>query len=175
MPRGPSGIEFTRPPSYGNDMHSLLPADVESSLEGPPSYDEIMSSSLPEDHHTSNRPPTADYQAPSSFPADDRSFHPPRFSDYHIPKSYLIGEHRRIRPLVSIDQLKIHLALLRTFRNFRDKIEQSIIEERGRDIGIVFDGYRAEGTKAAVRNMSSDARWTWVVGLAVERLYHIAY
>lgn len=72
---------------------------------------------------------------------------------YSPPSSYNIGGQTLSAPLVTVEQLKAHLSLLRAFKNLRTVIEE------GKDPRI----------PEYARGLESIPRWGWFVGLAVER------
>lgn len=86
---------------------------------------------------------TADAELPKSEPL------PP----YEFPQKFSIGAHSIEGPLVTVSQVKGHLALLHAFANLRLKVE-----------GLDPD-------KDMITHMPRDKerRWGWYVGLAVER------
>lgn len=69
---------------------------------------------------------------------------------YEPPKRFTIGESTTLEPLVSIQQIKGHLALLRAFAELKTQIEN-------------YD------TSKVHKLSDADAKWAWFVGLAVER------
>ena len=125
----------------------------------PPPYNLVANDAPLADHFNAGRFGVEQMDPSSSLPA----------YSYHEPSTYAIGLNKNIPSLVSIDQLKTHLALLRAFRELRSRVENTVIGDEANDTGIVFEGDEADGTEATVRKMSSDARWAWIVGLAVER------
>ena len=74
---------------------------------------------------------------------------------YHAPTRYAIGDTVLDAPLVSIHQLKGHLALLRAFKALKTNIQ----DKRPDELQL----------PAAVNELDKDKRWAWFVGLAVER------
>ncbi|GJE98082.1 hypothetical protein PsYK624_143040 [Phanerochaete sordida] len=72
---------------------------------------------------------------------------------YRPPTSYSVGEHTLPNPLVSPEELRAHLCLLRAFRDLRTVVEGGQIGE----------------WPAMVRAWTPEQRWAWFVGLAVER------
>ncbi|KAI9569231.1 hypothetical protein HD554DRAFT_2020776 [Boletus coccyginus] len=69
------------------------------------------------------------------------------------PPAYVVGSQRAQRPLVSLEHVKGHIRLLRSFHNLRITVEDC------KDHRI--PGYAMK--------MDKDARWRWFVHLAVER------
>ena len=70
-----------------------------------------------------------------------------------LPPPYVVGTQHAQQPLVSPEQVKGHIRLLRAFYNLRITVED------GKDRRI--PGYAVK--------MDKDARWRWFVHLAVER------
>ena len=107
----------------------------------------------------------AKYLAPPPIPTKDQDGTPqppPSYSSatsndtppaYAPPSAYRIGAQTLSAPLVTVQQLKAHLCLLRAFKNLRTAIE--------------------EGTDPRIpdyaRDLEAVPRWGWFVGLAVER------
>lgn len=102
-------------------------------------------------------PPSYSTQAISSGPAGSRSLptdHPPA---YQIPHTYKIGAHI-LSPetaVVNITELKAHLALLRAFKDLRTNVEGKSPAELNLPV--------------VVESFDEKKRWSWFVGLAVER------
>ena len=80
------------------------------------------------------------------------AYNPP---PYTAPKAYRIGRSTFPDPLVSIPQVKAHLSLLRAFKALRTTVEEP-------DATVL-------GLTGVVKELPKDKRWTWFVGLAVER------
>ncbi|CAL1714258.1 unnamed protein product [Somion occarium] len=74
---------------------------------------------------------------------------------YSAPKSYKIGSRTLGSPLVDINQLKAHLALLHAFKLLRADIQSKSAEELE--------------LPAVVDRLGENERWAWFVGLALER------
>jgi hypothetical protein len=90
-------------------------------------------------------------------PADDSLQAPADPPTYPFPSSFQIGVLHTRNPLITPDQLKGHLALLRSFWALRVSVEgseQVKVDGRIPDWALKFD---------------KEARWAWFVGLAVER------
>lgn len=90
----------------------------------------------------------AEAPPPYATPSDNEN--PPAYSP---PSSYSINSRALSAPLVTIEQLKAHLSLLRAFKNLRD------VFDKGEDIRL----------PASARTLEPIPRWGWFVGLAVER------
>ncbi|KAG5636119.1 hypothetical protein H0H81_009051 [Sphagnurus paluster] len=82
---------------------------------------------------------------PPSYPAND----PP--PSYDFPETFTIGQKRTVRPLVSSQQVKGHLALLHAFVMLRTEIDT------------------LDDNTLPFIPTDTDRRWAWFVGLAVER------
>ncbi|TCD60359.1 hypothetical protein EIP91_010319 [Steccherinum ochraceum] len=74
---------------------------------------------------------------------------------YSGPPSYRIGDHDLKHPFVSIPQIKAHLALLRAFKELRTTVQET--------------DAKSLNLPPVVSELTKDKRWTWFVGLAVER------
>ncbi len=72
---------------------------------------------------------------------------------YSPPSSFTINGQSLSVPLVTIQQLKSHLCLLRAFKELRTVVEE------GKDARLPEN----------VRALEAPPRWGWFVGLAVER------
>lgn len=72
---------------------------------------------------------------------------------YTFPSTFTIGNGRTLAPLVTPEQLKGHLSLLRLFYNLRATIEA------GKD----------DRLPAWALQLEPERRWAWFVTLAVER------
>ncbi|KAJ3557417.1 hypothetical protein NM688_g1477 [Phlebia brevispora] len=90
-------------------------------------------------------------EPPPSYDAVVSNDNPPA---YGPPNSYRIGTYTFSAPLVTVEQLKAHLSLLRAFKGLRATVEE------GEDVRIP--------RLAAV--MEPSARWAWFVGLSVDRM-----
>lgn len=135
-----------------------LPLEDEKSVP-PPSYSSLaLDSSPPQVYDVKKLPPVfSDLSSSSSPPA------------YEAPTTYTIGSNINVPRLVPIDYLRTHLRLLKAFRELRDKIERSVAGEDVDDTRIVFEGENATSVEAVVKKMDGTTKWTWIVGLAVER------
>jgi len=71
---------------------------------------------------------------------------------YTPPTKFTIGKQTTLEPLVGIVQIKSHLALLHAFAELKKRVE-------GVDLARLPPHVPEQ----------SDRRWTWFVGLAVER------
>lgn len=100
-------------------------------------------------------PKAAEAQPPPSYATATENETPPAYTP---PSSYRIGGQQLTAPLVSVEQLKAHLSLLRAFKRLRTVIDE------GKD-GRLSD---------FARSMNPLPRWAWFVGLAVERCVHIS-
>lgn len=85
---------------------------------------------------------------------------------YNAPKTYSIGQHPTVAPLVPLKNLRSHLRLLKAFRELRDRVELSAQDGETK---IKFEGTDAASTEAVVKAADGKTKWTWIVGLAVER------
>ena len=74
---------------------------------------------------------------------------------YRAPVAYAIGDTVLHTPLINIGQLKAHLALLRAFKRLKTSIQDRSPDELHLPL--------------EVHELDKDKRWTWFVGLAVER------
>lgn len=72
---------------------------------------------------------------------------------YTFPTTFSIGAKKTDGPLVTVEQLKGHLALLRLFHNLREEIAA------GKDGRL----------PAWTMELEDDRRWGWFVALAAER------
>lgn len=90
------------------------------------------------------------YQAKEKTKVPDES--PPA---YQAPSVYRVGLSSLSNPLVTIPQLKAHLALLRAFKELRTTVQDTDAKVLGLPVIVV--------------ELTPDKRWTWFVGLAVER------
>ena len=75
---------------------------------------------------------------------------PPKYSP---PTSFVIGTKTLAEPLVHVNELKTHLALLRAFKVLRTTVEES----------------KATEWPELVQPLDPQQRWAWFVGLAVDR------
>jgi hypothetical protein len=75
---------------------------------------------------------------------------------YTPPTNFKIGIKTTAQPLVSIQQIKGHLALLNAFSELRNSIE---------------------GAEISVPRVANDkeGKWAWFVGLAVERCVVVSF
>lgn len=71
---------------------------------------------------------------------------------YSPPARYAIGKHRLAQSLVSLEDVKTHLALLAAFYGLQQKVEAG-----------------HPGFPGLANEMSAEQRWGWFVALAVER------
>lgn len=85
---------------------------------------------------------------PSTLDAKDSS--PPAYTA--LPE-YRIGTSVLTKPLVEIEQLKAHLALLKAFRELRTSVERCA----------------PAALPELARALTVSERWAWFVELAVER------
>ncbi|KAI0791997.1 hypothetical protein C8Q75DRAFT_805043 [Abortiporus biennis] len=101
-------------------------------------------------------PPPAYREAGNEFklPLANETPLPPT---YIAPSSYQIGLNILPKPLVSTEELKAHLALLRAFKLLRETVKERTAFELG--------------LPPAAHALEKDQRWAWFVGLAVERFY----
>lgn len=76
-------------------------------------------------------------------------------STYSGASSYRIGDKALKRSFVSISQIKAHLALLRAFKKLRTTVQES--------------DAKSLNLPPVVKELTEEKRWTWFVGLAVER------
>ncbi|KAI0311521.1 hypothetical protein OF83DRAFT_1150577 [Amylostereum chailletii] len=88
--------------------------------------------------------------APPAYTAQPAPPEPPA---YQPPTSYRIGPYTLTTPLVSVQHMQTHLALLRAFSDLRAAVQE------GTDPRFPY----------AVRGLEGERRWTWFVALAVER------
>lgn len=72
--------------------------------------------------------------------------------------TFTIGSRRVTRPLVSLEQLRSHLRLLRMFAIMRQKVEDPDS-----------DPQFAQMIPPLAKALSPDKRWEWFLELAVER------
>jgi hypothetical protein len=91
------------------------------------------------------------YTAQPSANVQDSDVPPPA---YTFPTTFRIGSLRTASPLVHTAQLKGHLALLHAFATLRSQVE-----------GLS----ETDELKRAQMPASKERRWSWFVGLAVER------
>ncbi|KAF8967533.1 hypothetical protein BDZ97DRAFT_1916819 [Flammula alnicola] len=91
-------------------------------------------------------PPPSYYKSLSGRPGEvDREL-----PSYHAPTTFAIGSTRTTEPLVKVAEVKDHLALLHSFAQLKNDVTAS---------------------KIVAEHMPSDneRRWSWFVGIAVER------
>ena len=74
-----------------------------------------------------------------------------------FPSSFSIGSHKLTKPLVSIEHVKAHLALLGAFAALRERIETCVPEEL------------PDSARGLLNTPEAPRRWVWFVTLAVER------
>lgn len=86
----------------------------------------------------------------ANVPQRDDNALPP---DYTFPTTFKIGNKQTLAPLVTPEQLKGHLGLLRLFHGLREGIEA------GKD----------DRLPAWSKQIDPERRWAWFVALAVER------
>lgn len=72
---------------------------------------------------------------------------------YTPPSAFAIGAKTLTNPLVQVQELKAHLALLRAFKDLRTTVEEG----------------KAGNWPPATHILDSAQRWAWFVGLAVDR------
>ncbi|GBE89583.1 hypothetical protein SCP_1602460 [Sparassis crispa] len=134
---------------------TVLPTRVAASASTSPSTTNTLPASTAVSSNIATPPkPAASRNAASS--ASSASFTTATASTntrstYIGPSAYHIGDATLHAPLVELDHLRAHLALLRAFKALRTLIEDAD------ELGL-----------QALR-MDSTARWAWFVGLAVER------
>jgi hypothetical protein len=73
-----------------------------------------------------------------------------------FPSTFTVGSKTTRQPLVSSDQLKGHITLLRAFHALRQSIEN-------------FENDTTHRLPELAEKLTVDERWSWFVGLAVER------
>lgn len=84
---------------------------------------------------------------PPGYPPEASNSPPP----YTFPTSFQVGL-RRVAPFVNINELKAHLRLLKAFAELKAQV---VLWEKDEQIPLM--------------PMDPERRWTWFVGLAVER------
>ena len=102
-------------------------------------------------HHSTMSDPIP----PPQYDQQDHTHDAP--PSYTFPSSFVIGSRPTQRLLVSTDQLKGHLGLLREFKALRVRVD-------GSDVSLVDSRLPQWAAK-----LDKEARWSWFVGLAVER------
>jgi len=95
-------------------------------------------------------PPAYNAPPPGDHRIDDNQLPPP---NYTVPTSFKIGQSRTSEPLVKISEIKGHLALLHAFAELKKRV----------------DGDEATVQVAPNVTLNRERRWTWFVGVAVER------
>jgi len=94
---------------------------------------------------------------PNPIPTNDgaSSTLPPQYSD---STAFSIGGKSLTKPLVTVEQVKSHLRLLRAFKRFQEKVE---------------DPYSDPGMEDVLppigRSVGAKGRWLWFLEMAVER------
>jgi len=96
-------------------------------------------------------PPAYNAPPPGDHRIDDDSKLPP--PNYTVPTSFKIGQSRTSEPLVKISEIKGHLTLLHVFAELKKQV----------------DGDEATVQVAPNVSLDRERRWTWFVGVAVER------
>lgn len=92
-----------------------------------------------------------DQVSPASYPTNASQNGLPL--TYAFPSAFMIGNKQTLAPLVTPEQLKGHLGLLRLFRGLRETIDA------GED----------DRLPAWSMQIEPERRWAWFVALAVER------
>ncbi|KIP02258.1 hypothetical protein PHLGIDRAFT_130825, partial [Phlebiopsis gigantea 11061_1 CR5-6] len=90
-------------------------------------------------------------QALPAYEAHDRAADPP--PAYTPPTSFAVGAQTLASPLVHVQELKAHLALLGAFKQLRTAVEEA----------------EAADWPPATQRLGPAQRWAWFVGLAVDR------
>lgn len=96
------------------------------------------------------------YQTPLASNSNSKEFiakHIP-LPNYTLPVNFSIGDRHTEAPLVTVTQLKGHLALLHAFAVLRSQID-ALDKNRDHVIPMLPD--------------DKERRWNWFVGFAVER------
>lgn len=117
----------------------------------------------------------------SAFRSDTKSEYTPSFgtsnatltgsTTHRFPAQFYIG-NKRVAPFIDIPEIKTHLALLHAFTLLRDAVEKSGLNEHGVSELFYSTASPAEGHPGGLNKYmpkTKEARWTWFVGLAVER------
>lgn len=97
-----------------------------------------------------------------SAKAEQPPAYPPAYS--HAPVSHSIGGKTLTAPLVQVQDLKAHLCLLRAFKNLRIAVEA--------DPGT---GSQTSHWPELAKKLDGPRRWTWFLGLAVDRCVSFAF
>ncbi|CAL1714266.1 unnamed protein product [Somion occarium] len=170
MFRGSDPEELPPPPAYSTivDAVSVGIGSPETPQPRPPRRElpPVPSASVPLHSATAppipllipSLPPSPVTPAPRQATPPPPSARLPLLSpspSYPGPSSYKIGEKMLPSPLVTIDQLKAHLTLLGAFKSLRTTVQTQSAEE------LILP--------PVVERMDVNKRWTWFVGLAVER------
>ena len=128
-----------------------------------PSLDPTPSSSLGPSPGPSPNPtprPEPNVPLPNPIPTNEgaSSTLPPQYSD---STGFSIGGRSLKSPLVTVEQVKTHLKLLRAFKLFQEKVE---------------DPYSDPGMEDVLppigRSVGAKGRWLWFLEMAVERCAH---
>ncbi|KAI0792010.1 hypothetical protein C8Q75DRAFT_805056 [Abortiporus biennis] len=104
----------------------------------------------------SEPPITKDISPPPYLESKVDGSSPPDY--YSSPTSYKIGTQILTAPLVNVIQLKVHLALLRAFKQLRNDTDNTNLA----------DLHNLELSQFC-QQLDKDQRWTWLLTLAVER------
>lgn len=96
----------------------------------------------------SSHPPETDSTAETAVPPDD----PP---EYTPQSQFRVGRGVTVAPFVTPSQLKVHLGLLRAFRELKLKVQENP------DVANAFPPLAGA--------LDSEARWVWFLELALER------
>ena len=104
----------------------------------------------------SNPSPTATLRTPISASTPS-----PSHSDL---TSFSVRMKNLKRPLVTIEQIKSHLRLLRAFKRFQQKVED-----------LYSDPEVANVVPPIARSVGAKGRWLWFLEMAVERCVYLCY
>ena len=139
-------LEPSRGPSRGP---SLGPSPSPSL--GPSPSPSLGPSPRPSPGPEPNVPP------PNPIPANEgaSSLPPPQYSDL---TTFRVGEKTLSKPLVTVEQVKSHLRLLRAFRLFQEKVEDPYSDPGMADV-----------LPPIGRSVGAKGRWLWFLEMAVER------
>lgn len=133
-------------PSYGDDYSTSSPR-----MHFAPNYHEKSETIILRPESVLLRPDSV-LLSPSPQPTNIPSPTTPRSPTpgYRTPKTYKIGNQTVNRSLVPIAEIKGHLALLRSFVELKKSVKSAVIQ-----LPHVPE--------------NKERKWTWFVGLAVER------
>ena len=99
------------------------------------------------------------YTAHDAGPSKNGSGDSPAPPSYHLEQLRLpVGGRVPKDPFVSVSQLKIHLGLLRAFRELRDRVTNLEANQDARD-----------KLPSLAQELEPQERWTWFLELALER------